>query len=56
MSDMLKTYVPTPHPVLYSPTIEDIKRLVNEHGAEETARRLQRVHGPGAGVSWWHPR
>ena len=41
MSDMLKTYVPTPHPVLYSPTIEDIKRLVNEHGAEETARRLQ---------------
>ena len=41
MSDMHKTYVPTPHPVLYSPTIEDIKRLVNEHGAEETARRLQ---------------
>jgi phage terminase large subunit-like protein len=41
MSDILKKYVPTPHPVLYSPTIEDIKRLVSEHGAEETARRLQ---------------
>ena len=41
MSEMLKKYVPTPHPVLYSPTIDDIKRLVNEHGAEETARRLQ---------------
>jgi len=34
-------YVPTPHPVLYAPTLEDIKALVAEHGAEETARRLQ---------------
>jgi phage terminase large subunit-like protein len=34
-------YVPTPHPVMPSPTLEDIKRMVAEHGAEETALRLQ---------------
>jgi len=26
-------YVPTPHPVMPSPTLEDIKRMVAEHGA-----------------------
>jgi hypothetical protein len=41
MADLLKGYVPAPHPVLHSPSIDDIRRMVSEHGAEETARRLQ---------------
>lgn len=34
-------YKPAPHPVIPTPTLEDIRRLVDEHGLEETARRLQ---------------
>jgi hypothetical protein len=34
-------YKPQPHPVIPSPSLEDIKALVAEHGLEETARRLQ---------------
>jgi phage terminase large subunit-like protein len=34
-------YRPAPHPVIPSPSLEDIDALVKMHGLEETARRLQ---------------
>lgn len=34
-------YQPQPHPVIPVPTLEDIRALVEMHGLEETARRLQ---------------
>ena len=35
------TYKPAPHPVIMSPTMEDIRRLVREKGMDETVKLLQ---------------